>query len=320
MLTLNAEFEKWTDFWNTKFQDEARFVATVFNWMCSFRNGVFTAAANFERARFSEVLYFHHAEFNNIANFSDASFRKSVDFHGTTFSQRYPTFLGTDLPDRLTLTAKDSHWPSLPSIWTRVKTDVRRHALGPYGLPKTDKPSQEHIESRIQSCAELRHNMTQQGRPEEAHFFFRREMSLKEQIVRWFEKPFYWGYRFLSGYGHGVFQPLVALGVLWAVGAWVFKAFGALSWLSAMGLSFAHIFRFMGFHVLYFEKSVILGLAPCSKVFCLITASAVPTGTDHPHLILGVRRKKTHTPKKRLSQAETIAQPKRQQEQEQEPQ
>ena len=101
--------------------------------------------------------------------------------------------------------------------------------------------------------------MAAQGLPEAAHFFFRREMTHRSRISRWWERPFYTLYRGVE-YGYGVWQPVVWLIVTWSIGWLALWCWGCMSGWTAAGLSFSNIFRFFGFQRVHFEPGIINSL------------------------------------------------------------
>jgi hypothetical protein len=97
--------------------------------------------------------------------------------------------------------------------------------------------------------------MASQGLNEAAHFFFRREMTHKAKLSEWWERSFYAIYRFAE-YGYGVWQPLAGIAVLLLVGALSLIHWGCLHYTTALGLSFANIFKFFGFQRVHFAGEI----------------------------------------------------------------
>ena len=97
------------------------------------------------------------------------------------------------------------------------------------------------------------------GKVDDEHRFFRKELDCKRKLAAWPAKPFYWGCKLASDYGHSYLRPLggiFGLWRIWAVGytdVFLHKnGYGLLRdkpqilW-EAAGLSFANIFAFFGF-------------------------------------------------------------------------
>ena len=102
--------------------------------------------------------------------------------------------------------------------------------------------------------------MAAQGLPDAAHFFFRREMTHKARIARWWERPIYALYRAVE-YGYGVWQPIAGIIMTLALGWFVLLYWGAMSGRVAFGLSVSNTFRFLGFQRVYFEPGLIKSLS-----------------------------------------------------------
>lgn len=109
--------------------------------------------------------------------------------------------------------------------------------------------------------------MTVQGLPDDAHFFFRREMGCKLAMAGGIKKLPLWFYRKFSDYGYSygrLLWWLIQLWLVWTLGYLVFHhSNGGFSKLTedfsvlwsdwdavfdSAGLSFANIFVFFGFH------------------------------------------------------------------------
>jgi hypothetical protein len=89
------------------------------------------------------------------------------------------------LHSKTNVTAEDKYWP-------------------PAQMAKPNKEAQKNKEA-LNSCAHLRQNMASQGLNEAAHFFFRREMTHKAKLSKWWERPFYAIYRFAE-YGYAIWR------------------------------------------------------------------------------------------------------------------
>jgi hypothetical protein len=209
-----------------------------------FWAGRFEQAADFNNARFSGLAQFQQCVFAKHADFTDAQFAAPANFRAAQFKTAYPRLEGTLLHDKTHVSAEDQYWPP-------TKTHQSDQ----------DQDKNKNEEAARTSCAYLRHNMTLQGLTEDAHFFFRREMTHKARRARWWERPFYILYRGVE-YGYGVWQPLMGLIVVWLVGfialVWFIACteHPALGGWAASGLSFANIFRFFGFQATYFQEVI----------------------------------------------------------------
>ena len=149
--------------------------------------------------------------------------------------------------------------------------------------PKSPK---QNLETARQSCATIRHVLTQQGLPEEAHFFFRREMRFASQIGSCCQRLPYLLYGWLSDFGYSIQRPLWWLAGIWFVGMAAFWAVfcfpGAVSVLTqsdlgtAAALSFSNLFPLFGFGRV-FLGDVLAALPRGAQVLCgLQTVFSLP--------------------------------------------
>lgn len=187
--------------------------------------------------------------FSKALDFRNASFAQPVNFRQARFEKYYPILEGTNLHGKTTLTAQPKYWSKAPD-----------HSQ----YEGADTPT---LEKAAASCAHLRHNMTAQGLPDDAHFFFRREMGCKLAMAGGVKKLPLWFYRKFSDYGYSYGRPLwwlIQLWLVWTLGYLVFHhSNGGFSKLTedfsvlwsdwdavfdSAGLSFANIFVFFGFH------------------------------------------------------------------------
>jgi hypothetical protein len=165
-----------------------------------------------------------------------------VSFRDADFVTHYPVLEGMEFRETVVVTAKSTHWPSAGQPLLDQAAKVLRKV-----------PTKEVAKD---SCARLRHALGKQGMPEEEHFFFTREMHHAGQIGSWFQRLPYRLFGWVSGYGGSIERP--ALGLIWlflaplgvylaALGPTSLATFG-----KAMALSFASIFKFLGFQRTYF--------------------------------------------------------------------
>jgi hypothetical protein len=218
------------DFRDVEFSNPIGFNRFFFSGDASFASATFTGDAYFRNATFTGPSKFIKTKFDKRASFTDAVFDALCNLRDAKFISAYPDLEGTLLHSKTNVTAEDEHWP-------------------PAGIAQSDKEA-------LNSCAHLRQNMASQGLNEAAHFFFRREMTHKAKLSKWWERPFYAIYRFAE-YGYGVWQPLAGIVALWLVGALSLFHWGCLPYTTALGLSFANIFKFFGFQRVYFAGDVI---------------------------------------------------------------
>jgi len=249
----------WVD--NTYFYDEACFRETEFCNLVTFSKVLFLHDASFIRSHFlHNVLfkavsfdgssYFGFSEFHRRNSFTNCYFNKPSNFRYAEFLYQYPHMEGSIFHEKTTISAEAEFWPEPDS-------------------------SKQELEDAKVSCALLRHLMNTQGLPEQAHFFFRREMHFASKIGSIWERFPYLLFGWLSNYGHSLKRPLHALTWLWALPAVFFwlkdctdkcaNTIGAEIWISllkAAGLSIANILKFTGIQRVYYEIKDFDALVP----------------------------------------------------------
>ena len=216
-----ANFLGTTEFFDSRFVGYAGFERTCFTRGCRFVGGTFDAYAKFTNAKFEADSAFTSLVFNGRvgfeearfgqtahatacqADFSDSTFNRPVSFRGAQFNSRYPILAGTLLHER-------SFFSVTPRLWPKASA-LRRELKRAAGLLNHAK----------ESCSVIRHSLANQGLPEAAHFFFRREMHFALRAAHWPRKIPYLLYWLLSNFGHSIVRP--SLGLL---------ALFMLSWLA----------------------------------------------------------------------------------------
>lgn len=210
-----------TEFFGNRFVGHAGFAGACFARGCRFSGGIFDAHAHFTDAQFEDDSAFTSLEFNGHVrfegtrfgktarstacqvDFSGSAFHKPVSFRGAHFVTRYPILAGTLLHERVFFSDTPRLWPKVGALGRELK-----RGTVPLGLAK-------------ESCSVIRHSLANQGLPEAAHFFFRREMRFAMRDAHWLRKVPYLLYWILSDFGHSIVRP--SLGLL---------ALFGLSWLA----------------------------------------------------------------------------------------
>ena len=219
-----TKFRGTTEFSGSRFVGYASFERACFTRGCHFIGGTFDAYARFTNAQFGADSAFRSLVFNGHVgfeetrfgktahsttcqvDFSDSTFGRPVSFRDAHFSTHYPILAGTLLHER-------SFFSDTPRLWPRISA--------PRGeLKRGTVP----LRLAMESCSVIRHSLANQGLPEAAHFFFRREMRFAMRNAHWPRKVPYFLYWFFSNFGHSIVRP--SLGLL---------ALSGLSWL-ALGL------------------------------------------------------------------------------------
>ncbi|MCG7622906.1 pentapeptide repeat-containing protein [Epibacterium sp. Ofav1-8] len=256
-----VEFSGSLDFQLCHFKSNACFQGGVFNSIAGFRSTQFDDGAWFTTGLFHKRVDFGEAKFYGITDvsktnvtrairFDGCDFQAPVSFDHATFSSSYPQLNGTSFPDNVTFSANDQHWP--------------KHT------PQDTAGSKE-------ACATIRHLLTQQGLPEDAHFFFRREMRFASQIGSFWQRLPYRLFGWLSDFGYSIQRPLVWLLCLWAFGGAAFWGYLASCRVptppgvverpmgTAMALSFSNLFPLFGFGRVFLSE-VLAGLPRWAQV------------------------------------------------------
>ena len=275
-----TNFTSYTHFSHTVFAGEVNFDEAIFDTSASFRSSVFCESASFRDSVFKRPINFTDARFEPSVDFRNADFQAPTNFMDANFIT-YPNFVGAVLHSKTLVTASDKFWPDrgwLKSFiqkfdWRRSKT-LREAGVrmllsrdeiekSPKRLAKEDAVHEANPvdapESIALSCANLRHNMAAQGLPDEAHFFFRREMWARALTAAWYERWLYRIYDWVFSFGHSLIKPIAWLGLLWLVCAGLFATSGSLEHGKWALLSFANTFSFFGFHKIFFADPETLG-------------------------------------------------------------
>jgi hypothetical protein len=256
----SATFTRHANFSFATFTQDAFILSATFTWHANFFSATFTQDASFSSATFTQDASFSSATFDGPAKFvaarfgvrdapetcvpifTEAAFARLMSFRDADFVTHYPVLEGTEFRETVVVTAKSTHWPKAGQPLLDQAAEGAKQV-----------PTKEVAKD---SCARLRHALGKQGMPEDEHFFFTREMHHAGQIGSWFQRLPYRLFGWVSGYGGSFERP--ALGLIWlflaplgvylaALGPTSLATFG-----KAMALSFASIFKFLGFQRTYF--------------------------------------------------------------------
>jgi len=253
----SATFRQSATFIRATFKQDARFTSVTFTQDAILDVVTFAQDAQFASAMFRGFAYFTRTRFGQggeelgIPNFIDCQFEKPTSFRQALFCDDYPDFSGAVLHDKTSFTAR-----MLPTS-DEIAEDgtLKGRTFWP------QKTKQDPVSAR-ESCATIRHVLTQQGLPEEAHFFFRREMhfaGLPSEGRSLGARLPYLLFGWLSDFGYSIQRPLVWLLCLWAFGGAAFWGYLASCCVpappsmverpmgTAMALSFSNLFPLFGF-------------------------------------------------------------------------
>ena len=239
----------WADFSTAHFASWADFSTAHFASWANFRTAHFASEAYFSTAHFASWANFRTAHFASWANFSTAEFRNSSDFRGGAFEGpldfRSARFAGPDARSPLFHNCKmhgDTRFTLDTTLWPT--------------------PTDDNAEDEKEAFTRLRQIMVELHKPDDQHFFLRREMAAKALMGPWYDRWITKGYGLIADYGWSMLRPVVGLAALWVVGwllmlmqfQWHCVMGGGVckSGAFAAGLSFANLFSFLGFGRLYF--------------------------------------------------------------------
>lgn len=205
-----------------------------------FTRTKFADDALFEGMKVSGNAYFTEVEFAGRANFTDMRFGSPANFRAAVFKTTYPSLSGAILHQNMHFTARD-----VPHGEDGDKT-VR------YWPTNLKDPNASR-----NACGIIRHAISQQGRPEDEHFFFRKEMWFAGRTNEPFLTRFpYLMFGWVSDFGYSIAKPAWLLAVVWVVGfaaflGYLLQAGGKTPLFTALGLSFSNVFPFFSTRSLF---------------------------------------------------------------------
>ena len=215
-LSLNLTvFESRAQFQNCYFQEDASFLLSRFNARANFSNSVFAKSTTFVSVNFLDAV-----------NFSNGAFKGTTNFLAANFWKIPPKFFQRNMHQDCSFSLQTGNWPE-------VTADNAEEGKGIY--------------------ARLRRIMNDLHKPDDEHFFFRREMECKALLENSFDKAFIKGYGMVSDYGYSVMRPIACLSLNVAFGwvtmsAYLEKITGTAHPIAeGLGLSIANTFPFLGF-------------------------------------------------------------------------
>lgn len=255
----STTFERTSQFSDVTFANEAAFGFATFSQEVMFKKAKFEQGAEFSKARFINYSSFQDAKVTKGANFTDATFGgpaifygmdlgaavsfahsqigKAADFRSAYFRKEYPDLTGTDLPQSTQFSPDKALWPERPEDFDKAK----------------------------ETCSTIRHILGQQGRPEEEHFFFRKEMWFAGRIPgdALLARLPYLMFGWVSDFGYSIARPAWALICLWLIGFATFAGYLSACCtpapaappkspiFDAFGLSFSNVLPFFGTRSLF---------------------------------------------------------------------
>jgi len=222
------------------FMDTCKFGGSLgFRGVC-FENGAFFGMSDFvgsvffDSARFKRTTSFTHACFNGFSDFQNGSFSGATDFRNVNFvgeDVNTPLFHNCKMHQDTRFTLDATLWPT---------------------------PTVDNAEDEKEAFTRLRQIMVELHKPDDQHFFLRREMAAKAFLGPWYDRLATIIYGKVADYGWSMMRPLCCLGFVWLVGMVVFlgyfsdcctikaKDFEGTPFWAAFGVSFSNTFGFLG--------------------------------------------------------------------------
>jgi hypothetical protein len=226
------------------FVGKAEFIAVTFQEITLFKEADFFGDAMFGLTIFKERSNFRETRFYSQGNFYECTFSKPSNFFCAKFFKQFPELVNAVFQEKINISTGQEYWPD----------------------PKKCEQSPEEARA---SCEVLRHAMNNQGLPEQAHFFFRREMQFAGRIGSLWQRLPYKLFGWLSIMVIPSIVQLFGLIALWLGFASVYMVFSNLSYTESLGLSIASLFQFTGWQRVYFSE-----LMQCLPVWLKILAGS----------------------------------------------
>lgn len=261
-IFMSAKCTRDANFMSATFTQGARFQFATFTQDAWFVSAIFAQGAQCISAIFSGFAYFSRARFKFGPCFIDSQFEKPTKFNFAAFGKSFPVLDGAVLHPNTSFTARESAEVGNDDRQSDTK-EVRRL------WPDKIVGSQEELEAAKDSCSIIRHAVGQQGRPEDEHFFFRKEMGFAAQIGGWWQRLPYRLFGWISYFGYSIARPSLALGGTVRIPAGFYIVYHACQnvlngeisnvpqWF---GFSFSNTFSFLGFRGLYFGSDFVAAL------------------------------------------------------------
>lgn len=230
---------------SAKYYEFANFAEAVFHDVVEMSDVAFSGASHFVET----VFRGGQGKINTQFSLNDTIFEKPANFRKANFEFQYPTSSGSVFHADSSFSSQERFWPNPLTISPIVAKEF---------------------------CVKVRVILSKQGFADEEHTFFRREMGFAGQIGKWWERLPFRAFGWVSDYGHSIWRPVIALVALWTLGILIYLiAFAARDIeagllrvdLNAAALSFANMFKFLGFQRTYFDVEELRGLSAGLQVW-----------------------------------------------------
>ena len=185
-LFLKAEFAGSASFRETQFIRQAFFSHSRFTRITDFESASFSGNAQFDSTKFEGETRFVKTVFARNADFQSAEFTRPIHFQRATFESRIPSFFDATLYEYIDW--HGSRWPDVPN-------------------------GADQAREQVQYYQRLGLLMNQLEKPNDQHFFFRKEMRAQRSAEGWnVAHLMNWFYEMLCDYGYG----LGRISTIWA--------------------------------------------------------------------------------------------------------
>lgn len=212
---MDAEFAGGASLCKTNFLKQAFISSAKFTGPTNFQDAVFLGDALFNSTEFRGETRFVHTLFTQKADFQSAEFTRPTHFQRAKFESSIPSFFDATLYEYTDW--HRSQWPDVPN-------------------------DADQAREQVQYYQRLGLLMSQLQKPNDQHFFFRKEMKAQRRAEGWnIPHLMNWLYEIFCDYGYG----LGRISAIWAshIGAgalamWFFKTFNTerseFSWRIAL--------------------------------------------------------------------------------------
>jgi hypothetical protein len=244
LVFARGRFTGRADFSGSIFSGSVFFPGANFQSDSSFNDVRFNSSLSMDGAQFLGHSYFARAEFRPAKtdqfcrySFRSCEFSKPASFWKAVFASHYPDLAGHGLHERTEFTTEKGGWPR-----------VQGHAVWSveYHFP------QQPVEDARASCAVIRHLLTKQGLPEDAHFFFRREMHYAGRSGPCLARMPYLLYGAVSDYGYSILRPLIGLALVLFAMTWALWGQTLPDCPPAWQHALSNLLNFLGYLRLYY--------------------------------------------------------------------
>ena len=195
----DAIFTGRATFGRATFRSFVSFARNEFALSPHFLDAIFQSLANFNDARFLSGVSFENSKFGMDARFADVVFGDATSFSGCNFDQQV-TFRSSKFKTK-TPFEREVFRTQVQSFFESELCEYTDW----YGAKWPDVPDNAaDARSQVQHSQRLVLLMNELHRPDDNHFFFRRELRARRRTERMsISTAMNWLYEFVCDYGHG---------------------------------------------------------------------------------------------------------------------